>query len=181
MTDFESIPEPPQYAPAPEPERKETSASRDAWDEVVRSLEHLGSAVSAWAKSATDTEQNRRRAEQLKERLDSAGSQVSGVIDDAAQSDFGQHVGKAAAGTGEVIVDAARKFGEDVLPHLGSAFTSAAEGVMSVGRKKTEPGEPGAASPEASEGPGPHPSPQAAPYEPGEEPPAPAPSGTPAE
>lgn len=205
MTDFESIPEPPAQpshlhdehnaalepdAPPPHepdpsgavpPTSAAESASKDAWGDVVQSLDDLGRAVTSWAKTATDSAENRLRAAHLKEQLEKAGRQMGDAVDSASKSDFAQHVGKAASGTGEVILDAARKFSEDVGPHIAGAFISAAEGVMSVGRKR--PSEAGAAA-EAGATPSepvthPGPSPEAAPYEENEEPPAPAPSGTP--
>lgn len=159
MPDFDSIPEPPvtpestdapeppaapedaSGAPAPEGAEPSESAAKEAWDGVVRSLDDLGHAVTSWAKSATNTAENRLKATQLKEQLEGVGRRIGDVVDSASKTDFAQHVGKAASGTGEVIMDAARKFGEDVGPHLAGAFRSAADSVMSVGRKRPEESE----------------------------------------
>lgn len=129
----------------------EPSASREAWGQVVSSLDDLGKAVATWAKSMTDTRENRQRAVELKQTLQGFGKQIGDAVEDAAQSDIAQHLGKAATGTGEVIVDAARRFGEEVAPHLAGAFKSAADGVKSVaGSRREISAEDGIPSPDES-------------------------------
>jgi hypothetical protein len=149
-----------------------TGRAEDAWAEVVRSVESLGRAVAAWGGSLKDDPKNRQRAEQLKERLEGVGKDISEAVSGVASSDVAQDIGKAATSAGRAVAGTARRVGDEVSPHIAGAFKSVAEGL----REAAERMERGAAAPGTTPEPGPHPSPSPAPYD-GSEPPAPAPSG----
>lgn len=174
MTEYET-PEEPEASAVDEVEQ----AAEDVWNDVVASLDELGNAVGAWARAVTDDPRNRRRARQLKDGLESVGRQIGDVVDNATRTDIGSQVGSAAAKAGDIMLDTARRVGDEVAPRLAGAFRSAAEGLRQTAERMerratgTSPttGE-GAVEPETPPGP----SPQQAPYT-GEEPPGPAPSG----
>jgi len=62
-------------SPPPEP---------DPWREVLDGFEALGSAIGRWAKSVVDDPENRRRAQQLKERLTDVARDLGVAADKAA-------------------------------------------------------------------------------------------------
>lgn len=172
-----TAPPPPPMPEGPEATPAEPSGSEQAWKDVVSSLDDLGAAVTAWARSMTDTPQNRKRVTQLKEGIDSVGAQIGDVVETATKSDVGRELGSAAVAAGGLLIDTARRVGDEVGPHLAGAFKSAAEGLRQAAEQmERRAHDAREAAEEAEPATHPGPSPKQAPYT-GEEPPAPAPSG----
>ena len=68
-----AAPEGPPLAPEPDP-----------WRDVVEGFETLATALGRWAKSVVDDPENRRRAQQLKERLGDVARDFGEAADRAA-------------------------------------------------------------------------------------------------
>lgn len=61
-----------------------TAPEPDPWREVVDGFETLANALGRWAKSVVDDPENRRRAQQLKERLGDVARDFGDAADKAA-------------------------------------------------------------------------------------------------
>ncbi len=167
-------------AQIPDPDSQQAKAdadAREAWNEVVRSLDELGKAVGQWANAVKDDPENRRRARHVQDKLADVGKDIGTAADRATKTDFAQQVGAAAVAAGDIAVGSVRRVGEEVGPHLADAFRSLAEVIRGAADKVDRQPEQSAEESAAES----RPSPVAAPYVSGEEPPAPAPSGTPDE
>jgi len=180
MTDYESPSEPIHTDPVSGSESGtgERSGLDEAWSDVTESLDELGKAVGAWARSVKDDPQNRRRATELKDGLEGVGRQIGDAVDSASKTDFAQSVGNVAVKTGDIVIDSAKRVGDEVAPALASAFKSAAVGLRQAAeRMEQKAARPTAVveTPAPASQPSTPPSPTA-PYT-GEEPPAPSPSG----
>lgn len=81
MTDDHAEPTP--DAPMPEPEAP-PAPEPDPWRDVVDGFETLATAIGRWAKSVVDDPENRRRAQQLKERLGDVARDFGEAADKAA-------------------------------------------------------------------------------------------------
>lgn len=101
----------------------------DAWRDVLAQLDELGRAVADWAKAAVDDPDNRRRAAELKERLDGVGRELGEAADRAVGSDVGQSFKEAADKTGEAFKAAGERFSEEVAPKLADALKRAADSI----------------------------------------------------
>ena len=168
--------------PMPATDQPERSVAEDAWADVVLSLDKLGKAVTAWGSAVKDDPRNRERAEQLKRSFEGMGKEIGETVESAAKSDFARDLGRAAATTGGVLIDSARRFGDEVSPHLASAFKSAASGLREAAERLERNAEKAvdtmmpASEGRAGESAEQHPSPVITPHD-DLEPPAPAPSG----
>jgi len=182
MTEYETtpgvdIPEPVDETPGA---KDEGARGAEAWEQVMRSFDDLGKSVSGWANAVKDDPANRKRAEELRAGLEDMGKQVGVAVDRATKSDFAEHVGSAATTTGGIFFDSAKRFGEEVGPHVAGAMVAVADGlrdaIEGLRARTTSSAQPAPpAEPQhAQTPPGPTPAPAA--YT-GEEPPAPAPSG----
>jgi hypothetical protein len=81
MTDDYAEPTPEEPRPAPEPP---PTPEPDPWRDVVEGFETLATAIGRWAKSVVDDPENRRRAQQLKERLGDVARDFGEAADRAA-------------------------------------------------------------------------------------------------
>lgn len=182
MTDYEVTPG--VEIPQPVEEKADPQTGTAEWDELKSSLDDLASSLTKWATAVRDDPENRRQARELKERLEQMGRDMGKAIDTAAESDLMRDLGGAAGKAGEAVVDAARAVGREVRPFMATAFRAAAESMRVVAQKVDDSAArkasaTGAATPSAAPtSQHAEPSPTAAPYC-GEEPPSPAPSGTP--
>lgn len=189
MAEYQTTPGDPIPQPDPHAEAGRQSAQVDeAWSDVMRSLDELGRSVGSWAGSVQHDPKNRERAEQLKSGLEGVGKQIGDVLDAATKSGFVRELSTAALRTGDVVVDSARRVGDEVAPHVAGAFISIAQGLLSAAQKmtakaaeatteaKTSEEPPATAAPAEAAAPAHESHPSAAPYS-GAEPPAPAPTG----
>ena len=117
-------------------EAQETGpTSGDAWREVAARLDDLGDAITRWARATKDDPDNRRRATELKERIEAMGRQI-----------------------GDVLKQAGGRFSEEVAPRMASAFDAAADKLRDAAERseqkeasESEP-EPEPEAPEATDG-----------------------------
>lgn len=116
MTDDMNSPVPP-----PEPEA-ETPEPSSAWHDVVEEFDALGEAIARWAKSAVNDPENKRRLDELGDRLENLIDDVGASIKGAAENDVGQSFREAADKTGEAFKAAGSRFSEEVAPRLASTF-----------------------------------------------------------
>ena len=141
-----------------------SAGAGDAWHEVVVQIDALGSAVSAWTRSAIDDPENRRHAAEIRSRLESMTHRVATTIDEASKSEVGSAVVDGAEKTGQAVVEAGGKVAEAAAPHVASALTglagflgSAAERVGRATEKPTQPPAHEAADVEVADEPTPDP------------------------
>lgn len=145
-------------ADSPGPEEPQVTAESpsagagDAWHEVVVQIDALGSAVSAWTRSAIEDPENRRHAAEIRAKLESITHRVASTIDEASKTEVGSAVVDGAEKTGQAVVDAGGKVVEAAAPHVASALTglagilgSAAERVGKATAKPAQPAEEEAA------------------------------------
>lgn len=116
-------------APADTEASEPRSTAGDAWRDVLAQLDELGRAVADWAKAAVDDPENRRRAAELKERLDGVGRDLGEAADRAVGSEVGQSFKEAADKTGEAFKAAGERFSEEVAPKLADALKRAADSI----------------------------------------------------
>lgn len=107
----------------------------DPWPDVVRSLDELGRAVTAWASAVRDDPENRTRVKELQEHLEVMGRQVGEVADSAMRSDVAKQVGSAFVATGEVVASTAKRVSDEVSPFVASAFRTAAESIRDAAQR----------------------------------------------
>ena len=146
-------------APADAGASEPRPAAGDAWRDVLAQLDELGRAVANWAKAAVDDPENRRRAAELKERLDGVGRDLGEAADRAVGSEVGQSFKEAAEKTGEAFKVAGERFSEEVAPKLADALKRAADSMGDAADRMrdraagTETPEAPAPTPEEPKGP----------------------------
>jgi hypothetical protein len=99
----------------------------DAWDDLGRQLNELGSAIARAVRAGIDDPENRRRAAELRDGLDSIAREVGAAFDEAAASPHGQRVKEEVGKAAESVAAAGRRVADDVRPHLIEAARSASE------------------------------------------------------
>ena len=129
-------PEPDTASAAPPTEPSGPSAS-EAWADVVARMGELSDAVSAWAKSATDNPENRRRLDDVRRGVDDMASKADSAFAHVTSTEFGQQVRSGAEEAGQAIGDAAQKVSDAAAPHVASAFAGLA-GVFGRAAQKVE-------------------------------------------
>jgi hypothetical protein len=127
--------------------------ANEAWGDVVSRLGDLRDAISAWARAAADTPENRKHLADVRSGLDEAARQANEAFSAAASSDFGRQVADSATQVGAKIGSTAQEMGQAAAPHVASAFAGIADAFGRAAEKVQE---------------------AAAPSRPGEEPSAPA-------
>jgi hypothetical protein len=110
-------------APAQGGPEDQTAPPADTWEELGRQLSELGAAIAAAVKAAADDPENRRRAQELKEGLESAARDIGDAFSEVAATPQGERV-KEAAGA---VAAAGRKVADDVRPHLIDATRKAGD------------------------------------------------------
>jgi hypothetical protein len=141
----------------------------EAWDSVRTALGDLGDALSAWAKAATDSPENRKHLDELRAGVNDMASQANDAFASMASGDFGKQVSQGADEFGRAVSSSATEFGQAAAPHVASAFAGLAD---AFGRAAQKMGE-AAAQPDAEPYPRTAPQPPAA-----EAPAAPEPAAT---
>jgi hypothetical protein len=115
--------------PAPAPDaapQTDGSATADAWNDVVARMGELGSALSAWAKSAADDPANKQRLNQVRAGVDEMARQADAALGKVTSSDFGQQVTQGAQQAGDAIGDAAQQVSAAAAPHVATALSGLA-------------------------------------------------------
>jgi hypothetical protein len=102
----------------PQAEPAATSEAASAWREVVSELDALGAAIGRWVNAAANDPENKRRLEELSNRLDGFVDSVGATVKGAAEGEVGQSFKEAADKTGEAFKAA----GVDVI-HASSGQT----------------------------------------------------------
>jgi hypothetical protein len=136
-------------------------SAREAWGDVVISLGDLGGAISAWAKAATDTPENRQHLEEVRSVVNDMARQASEAFSAVAESDFGRQVAEGATQVGSAIGSTAQGIGQAAAPHVASAFAGLADAFGRAAEKVGEAATPRDAEP--SSRPAPEPPPVASP------------------
>ncbi len=129
-----------------EPEAASEAAS--AWREVVSELDALGAAIGRWVTAAANDPENKRRLEELSNRLDGFVDSVGSSVKGATEGEVGQSFKEAADKTGEAFKVAGDKFSEEVGPKLAGAFKTMSEKLRGAA-EKIEERQPEAAAPAA--------------------------------
>lgn len=117
---------PPVEEPSAEPEAQAAEAG-SAWRDVVSEFDALGEAIARWAKSAVNDPENKRRLDELGDRLENLIDDVGASIKGAAESDVGQSFREAADKTGDAFKLAGQRFSDEVGPRLAGAFRTVGE------------------------------------------------------
>lgn len=170
-------PEGPEVGAAPpEPETTASDASEpaaprqtpgEAWDDVVVRLGELGDALSAWAKAATDSPENRKHLDEVRTGVNDMARQASDAFAEMTGGEFGRSVSEGASNMGQAIGDSATEFGQAAAPHIASAFAGIADAFGRAAQKVGEASAPSSAPPTR-----PAPEPPATPMPAAPEPPA---------
>ncbi len=116
----------------PTPEEPTASApageqANDTWDDLGRQLNELGAAIGRAVRAAVDDPENRRRAAELRDEVESMARSVGEALDEATSSPHGQRVKEEVGKAAESVAAAGRKVAEDVRPHLIEAARTASE------------------------------------------------------
>jgi hypothetical protein len=163
MSDESSVPtqserEAAQLAVGSEPPASDPSAGEatplgqsagEAWGDVVTRLGDLGDAISAWARAAADTPENRRHLAELRSGVDQVTQRANEAFSSVASGDFGRQVADGATQVGTAIGSTAQEIGQAAAPHVANAFAGLAD---AFGRAAEKVGE-AAAPPRAAEPP----------------------------
>lgn len=125
--DIESTPE-----PADEVAQAE---AKEAWRAVVAELDALGDAVGRWAKAAVHDPDNRRRANEFRERVERLGSKIGEAFEGGTESDAALKVRAAAEKAGDALRGVGERLNEDVAPAMASAFETIADKVRDAAER----------------------------------------------
>lgn len=120
------------------PETASTPEATAAWRDVVAELDALGAAIGRWVTAASNDPENKRRIDELSDRLDGFVDSVSATVKGAAEGDVGQSFKEAADKTGEAFKAAGAKVSEEVGPKLAGAFKSMSEKLRGAAEKMEE-------------------------------------------
>lgn len=126
MSDEMNTPIPPIEEPPGESGAQAAEAG-SAWRDVVTEFDALGEAIARWAKSAVNDPENKRRLDELGDRLENLIDDVGASIKGAAESDVGQSFREAADKTGDAFKLAGQRFSDEVGPRLAGAFRTVGE------------------------------------------------------
>jgi hypothetical protein len=113
-------------------------SANEAWSDVVGRLGDLRDAVSAWAKQAADTPENRKHLDDVRSGLDEAARHANEAFSAAASSDFGRQVADGATQVGAKIGSAAQEMSQAAAPHVASAFAGIADAFDRAAEKVEE-------------------------------------------
>jgi len=122
----------------PAPDAETTSEAAAAWRAVVAELDTLGEAIGRWAKAAVNDPDNKRRADELSDRLEGIVSSVGTAVKGAAEGEVGQSFKEAADKTGEAFKTAGEKISEEVGPKLAGAFKTMGDKLRGAAEKMEE-------------------------------------------
>ena len=147
-----AAPQPAEASSTGEPTAPEEAAAPagptpgEAWDEVVARLGELGDALSAWAKAAADTPENRQHLDEVRSGVNDMARQATEAFSAMADSDFGRQFAEGASQMGQSIGGTATELSQAAAPHVASAFAGLAD---AFGRAAQKVGEAASAHPAA--------------------------------
>jgi hypothetical protein len=161
MSDESSVPtqsehEAARIAAGPEASAPELSAGEgvpagqsagEAWSDVVARLGELGDAISAWAKAAADTPENRKHLDDVRTGLDEVAQRANEAFSNVASGDFGRQVSDSATQMGTAIGSTAQEIGQAAAPAVASAFAGLADAFGRAAEKVGEAAAPRTAEP----------------------------------
>lgn len=101
--------------------------SGDTWDDLGRQLRELGTAISRAVQAAVDDPENKRRAAELRDDVESMARTVAAAFDEATDSPQGQRMKEEVGKAADNVAAAGRKVADDVRPHLIDAARMASE------------------------------------------------------
>lgn len=146
----------PGTAPASDQGEAAAAAASNAWREVLAQMDALGEAIGRWARAAVNDPDNRRHAQELKDRMNGVASQVGTAMDDAMEADVGRSLKEAGEKMGDAFRTAGDRFTGEVAPRMASAFRSVADSLHGAASRMEDKGAgAGEESAEASEAPSP--------------------------
>lgn len=119
-----AAPTPGEPAAAPSPGSPNPS---EAWADVVARMGQLGDAMSAWAKAATDSPENRRRLDDVRSSMNDIAGKADEAFTRVTGSEVGTHVKASATEAGQAIGAAAGAAGRAAAPVVVTTFSSIAE------------------------------------------------------
>ena len=124
----------------------------DAWSDVVAEVDALGEALGRWLKAAASDAENKRRLEELSDRLEGLVSDIGESAKGAVDSEVGQSFKEAADKTGDAFKLAGEKLTGEVGPRLADVFKAVGDKLRDAADKIEERQEPSAAEPAAEPG-----------------------------
>ena len=151
-----------QTAAAPEPQAAQAADApaaapgptpAEAWEDVRAALGVLGDALSAWAKAAADTPENRQHLDEVRSGVNDMARQANEAFSAVAGSDLGRQFSEGATQVGQAIGGSAQEFSQAAAPHVASAFAGLADAFGRVAEKPAEPPSRPAPEPPAAEEP----------------------------
>ena len=119
----------------------------EAWGDVVSRLGELGDAISAWAKAAADTPENRKHLDDVRAGLDDVAQRANEAFSNVASSDFGRQVADGATQVGRDIGSTAQEIGQAAAPAVARAFAGLADAFGRAAEKVGEAAAPRTAEP----------------------------------
>jgi hypothetical protein len=152
----------PEAEPSAEPQPAEIPASSgptaaEAWNDVVTKLSELSDAISAWAKAAADTPENRKHVDDVRNGVDDMARRANEAFASVSGSDFGRQFAEGASQMGSAIGESAQEFGAAAAPHVATAFAGLADvfgrAAQKVGETVSPPSTPDPAARPAPEPP----------------------------
>lgn len=128
----------------------ESAEGQDAWREMLRSVDQFGEAVASWVRQQVNDPQNRERAQEVKQHLESAADKVGEAVN---KGEIGRSATDAANRAGAAMKDAGEKFGQEIGPSMADFFRAASAGlsgaaayVDSKAKPQSGPGDASAAA-----------------------------------
>lgn len=104
------------------PDDQSSGQPKDAWQDVGREFEQLGSSIARAIRSAWNDAENRRRAKEMQTGLEAMIKEVGEAIRDTAQSPQGQQIRDGVIRAADTLVDVGEQTAQEIQPHLISAL-----------------------------------------------------------
>jgi hypothetical protein len=106
-----------------EPKKEETPRSaNEGWDEVGRQFAELGNSIAKAFQTAWTKEENRQRAEQLKNGIEAMASEVNRAIKENWSSPEAERMRGDMRRAAETVRTAGEQTAQEVRPHLVNAL-----------------------------------------------------------
>lgn len=107
-------------------------AVTDAWNEVGEQLHDLGKSLADVLRAVWRDEENRRRAQQMKEGLEAMARELGAAIKESATRDEARQVKDAGGDTARAIKEAGARTWQEAVPRMRQALRRADEGLQRV-------------------------------------------------
>lgn len=108
-------------------DKQESRSTQDAWRELGDQFQELGKSLASAIRNTLETEENRRRLEELQKGVEKMAGEVSRAIDEAAESPEGKKAFEEMEKTAESVRVAGQQALEEARPHILSALKQANE------------------------------------------------------